>query len=992
VSSFGVSGTNAHLILEEAPILQGDPSDDRDGERSGVDGGDGNGVDGDVKERAVVDGGGEERAVADGGEEERAVADVGGEERAVVDGGEEERVVANVDGEERAVVDGDGEDQPAVSKGGGAPDCAPGVAVPWIVSARGAVALQGQARRLLEWVEREATIDPAEMGLSLAVTRATLEDRAVVIGTGSESMLNGLKTLAEGGTASDVVGGAARSGEPQLALLFTGQGAQRAGMGRELYRTSVVFREALDRVCGELDAHLGRSLLGVLFAGSDSAEARLLNETLFTQASLFALEVALFRLVEHWGVRPDYLIGHSIGEVAAAHVADVLSLGDACALVAARGRLMGDLPGGGAMVAVQASEDEVRDGLVGFEDRVALAAVNGPTSMVLSGDEDVVLELAEGWRGLGRKVRRLTVSHAFHSPRMDGMLEEFGRVAAGLSFGAPRYPIVSNVTGEPMSAEAVCDPAYWVRHAREPVRFWDAMKWVAGRGVSCLLELGPDGVLSAMAQVCYEGEGPVAAVPAMRDGRSESRALVEALARIWVNGVDVDWSKAFAGSGARPVELPTYAFQRRRYWLDEPAGASGMAAGLMSAGYAPTHEISPSTGESLVGRLLQTSPDEHERVVLEMLLGEVADLLGQPSAAEISPSSLFLELGFDSLAAIELRNRLNLITGLQLPPTLAADYPSPAALAGYLLEQLSASANADARTGEAGSGPSLGSRPVGTLQGLLGEASRRGMVEEYIGLLMTASELRETFDADADVEVPQPVRLATAVAQSARLICLPSVVAIAGAHQYARFAKAFQGGREVTVLQLPGYLDGERLPSSLSVVLEAHAEMVKQLAGESPFVLAGHSSGGTLAYALADHLEGAGVLPAGVILLDHSFLRDGASLAALHPVIDGVLERDGLYVGMSDTRLTAMGAYLRLLADWQPTEITPPTLFVRAGEPMPGVATELASAQRWELPHTEIEVSGNHLTMMEKYADATAQAVEEWLSTTFDEERGDGAC
>ncbi len=461
--------------------------------------------------------------------------------------------------------------------------------VPWVFSGRSLGALRGQAGRLLERFERDAGLGVGDVGVSLA-SRSVFEYRAVVLGAGRGECLGGLRGLLEGVPSGSVIEGVV-SGSGGLVFLFSGQGSQRVGMGRGLYGSFGVFRDALDEVCGVLDGYLGCSLRGVLFGdgdvGSEGSEEGLLDQTAFTQAGLFALEVALFRLVESWGVRPGFLLGHSIGELTAAYVAGVFSLGDACALVAARGRLMGALPEGGAMVSLRASEEEVAESLVGLEGRIALAAVNGPESVVVSGDEDAVLGLMGVWEGRGRKTKRLRVSHAFHSPRMDGMLEEFAGILRGVSFAAPRIPIVSNLTGELVSEGEVCSAEYWVRHVREPVRFCDGVRCLEAQGAGSFLELGPDGVLCAMSQECLVGDGGGVAVPVLRGERPEAEALFGALAEVWVRGADVDWPVVFEGSGARRVALPTYAFQRERYWLEDSRGAGDMASAGQTAAEHP---------------------------------------------------------------------------------------------------------------------------------------------------------------------------------------------------------------------------------------------------------------------------------------------------------------------------------------------------------------------------------------------------------------------
>ncbi|HEU5332387.1 MAG TPA: SDR family NAD(P)-dependent oxidoreductase, partial [Actinocrinis sp.] len=463
-------------------------------------------------------------------------------------------------------------------------DVAP-LAVPWVLSARTEAALRDQAARLHEHVTVHG-LGAADVAISLATTRSSFEHRVVVVGTDRDGLLSGLSALAPGAafgatrstSAAQTTRGSAGSGK--LAFLFTGQGSQRVGMGAQLHRAYPVFADAFDAACALFDEHLERPLRGLVFAAGGSPEAALLDQTAYTQAALFALETAFFRLVESWGLRPDFLLGHSIGELAAAHAAGVLTLPDACALVSARGTLMQALPAGGAMLAAEMREPEAAALLDGYDGRISVAAVNGPESLVLSGDGDAITELGALWTARGRKTKRLRVSHAFHSARMDPMLDDFRTVAQRLHYAPPRIPIVSNVTGRIVGDE-LCDAEYWVGHVRGAVRFLDGMRRLRDEGVTTYLELGPDGVLSALGRDCVGEADAQAAVFAagLRSGRDEPTTVLTAVAAAHVRGAAVDWGAITAGLDGRKVGLPTYAFQHQRYWLDVPR-ATGDAASL----------------------------------------------------------------------------------------------------------------------------------------------------------------------------------------------------------------------------------------------------------------------------------------------------------------------------------------------------------------------------------------------------------------------------
>ncbi|MGH3543136.1 MAG: acyltransferase domain-containing protein, partial [Mycobacterium sp.] len=389
-------------------------------------------------------------------------------------------------------------------------------------------------------------------------------------------------------------GNAAAAGK--TVFVFPGQGSQWLGMGMGLHAAYPVFAEAFNTVVGELDRHLLRPLREVMWGHDEN----LLNTTEFAQPALFAIEVALFRLLESWGVRPDFVMGHSVGELTAAHVAGVLSLENAAVLVVARGRLMQALPAGGAMMAVQATEDEVRP-LLG--DDVGIAAVNAPASVVISGAENAVTAIADRLHDQGRRVHKLAVSHAFHSPLMEPMIAEFRTVAGELTLGEPGIPIISNVTGQ-LAAGDFASADYWTHHVRKAVRFADSVRFANSAGASRFVEVGPGGGLTASIDEALS-DVDILSVPMLRKDRPEPVSLMNAVAQAFVSGVQVDWRAVLPDAGF--VELPTYAFERRRFWLSG-GGAAVDAAGLgLGSSDHPllgaVVELPTSGGVVLTGRL-----------------------------------------------------------------------------------------------------------------------------------------------------------------------------------------------------------------------------------------------------------------------------------------------------------------------------------------------------------------------------------------------------
>ncbi|MFB7030288.1 MULTISPECIES: type I polyketide synthase, partial [unclassified Streptomyces] len=599
ISAFGVGGTNAHVIVEEA----GEEAD-ASGSASVTASGSAPGAttvtaSGSIPGAATV--------TASGPTPGAATVTTSGSSPGVVADAVAVTFPRAVAG---AVVEGGPVPEFAVAEDRPAPE--PPTA--WFLSGRSAEALRAQAGRLRDHLAGPAGAGATAeaVGHALATTRTAFEHRAVVLGGSYEELTRALGTLADGAPSPAVVTGVRRR-EARTAFLFTGQGSQRPGMARELYAAHPVFARALDAVAERLDPHLDRPLAAVLDAAPGSPDEALLHRTQYAQAALFAVETALFRLLEHWGVRPDVLLGHSVGEIAAAHAAGVLDLDDACALVAARGRLMQALPAGGAMLSVRASEDEVREILAGREDVLAVAAVNGPRSVVLSGTGEAVARAAELLAERGRKTKRLTVSHAFHSPLMDPMLEEFRAVADGLAYRAPRIPVVSNVTGRRATGDDLRTGAYWARHVRAAVRFADGVRTARDLGTATFVELGPDGVLCGMAQEVLSADGPgtepAALVPVLRRGRPEAATLLRAVATAASRGTSLDRGRLFPAAPARPFPLPVYAWQHRRYWIaPTPRGGRGGPAGGPRRHHVAWTPLPAPDGTPLTGTWLLVEP------------------------------------------------------------------------------------------------------------------------------------------------------------------------------------------------------------------------------------------------------------------------------------------------------------------------------------------------------------------------------------------------
>ncbi|WP_421108915.1 type I polyketide synthase [Streptomyces sp. NEAU-S77] len=866
--------------------------------------------------------------------------------------------------------------------------------VPWVLSGRSSQTLRAQAGRLASFLDARSGTDVhdnsrLDVGFSLATTRALLDHRAVLLGADDAALRSGVTALADGDAS--VVSGVVSEG--RTAWMFTGQGSQRIGMGRELYDRFPVFARALDEVCAHLDAELDGAagfdiaVRQALFAPDGSAEAALLGGTGYAQTALFAVQTALVELLRSWGMNPDVVLGHSIGELVAAHTAGVFDLADASRLVAARARLMQALPTGGAMAAIEAAEDEALRILdeaakaVPEGERAAIAAVNGPSAVVISGDEDAVERAMAVARAEDRRVSRLRVSHAFHSPLMHPMLADFARTAESVAYRQPVLPAVSTVTGEPVGERDWATGDYWVRQIRRPVRFHDAVRTATGElGATRLLEVGPDPVLTALVRSEVD-----TAVSVLRRDRGETESLLTAAAEMFVRGTDVDWAALFDGTGAQRIELPTYAFRRRRFWLPDRAVEPGTTS-LLSQGGARHDEQTSALPEAecaedhreLTVRLRDMTAEERDRALLGLITSQIASVLGHTNVAEVETGRRFLEIGFTSLSITDLRTRLSRATGLALTAEALFEHATPRALATHLLAGLAGSAGPAAAAGpERADGVARG----GTVTHLFRHAFDQEQHERGLDLLDLAAGTRPRFEVyDTGGEGPtgaEPVRLSDG-SEAEPLLCVPSLVAPASPYQFARFAKALRSTRDVWVLPTPGCGPGEALPADLDATAARQADAVLRAFGDKPLTLVAYSSGGWLAHTLTARLEAAGTPPRALVLLDTP-AGAGDNLALGMAATAHRLMRRFPQIPVDDDQLTAMAHYARLFSGWRPGPITTPTLFVQAAEFVPELLFE-ATRPSWPLEHEVLEVTGNHFTLLEVDAETTARRVHEWLN------------
>lgn len=853
-----------------------------------------------------------------------------------------------------------------------------GGVVAWVISGKTASALAAQAGRLGRYVRARPALDVVDVGYSLVSTRSVFDHRAVVVGQTRDELLAGLAGVVAGRPEAGVVCGV---GKPagKTAFVFAGQGSQWLGMGSELYAAYPVFAEALDAVVDELDRHLRYPLRDVIW-GHDQD---LLNTTEFAQPALFAVEVALYRLLMSWGVRPGLVLGHSVGELAAAHVAGALCLPDAAMLVAARGRLMQALPAGGAMFAVQAREDEVAP-MLGHD--VSIAAVDGPASVVISGAHDAVSAIADRLRGQGRRVHRLAVSHAFHSALMEPMIAEFTAVAAELSVGLPTIPVISNVTGQ-LVADDFASADYWARHIRAVVRFGDSVRSAHCAGASRFIEVGPGGGLTSLIEASL-ADAQIVSVPTLRKDRPEPVSVMTAAAQGFVSGMGLDWASVFSGYRPKRVELPTYAFQHQKFWLaPAPSVSDPTAAGQIGASDGGA-ELLASSG--FAARLAGRSADEQLAAAIEVVCEHAAAVLGRDGAAGLDAGQAFADSGFNSLSAVELRNRLTAVTAVTLPATAIFDHPTPTELAQYLITQI------DGHGSSAAAAANPAER-IDALTDLFLQACDAGRDADGWKMVALASNTRERMSSPVRNNVSKNVALLADGISDVVVICIPTLTVLSDQREYRDIANAMTGRHSVYSLTLPGFDSSDALPQNADMIVETVSNAIIDVVGGScRFVLSGYSSGGVLAYALCSHLSVKHQRnPLGVALIDTylpSQIANPSMNEGFSPNDTGKgLSREVIRVArmlnrLTATRLTAAATYAAIFQAWEPGRSMAPVLNIVAKDRIATVENlREERINRWrtaaaEAAYSVAEVPGDHFGMMSTSSEAIATEIHDWIS------------
>ena len=815
--------------------------------------------------------------------------------------------------------------------------------VTWLLAAKSEPALRRQAEQLADHLRSGPGLSRHDVGHSLAA-RARFNHRAVVVGSDDTALHQGLEAIARGEPTPRSAGGTAAP-RGSIAFVLPGHGCQWEGMAKELLETSPVFAERLNACDAAFRLHTGWSLEAVL---RGAGEGPPLDRVDVVQPALFAMTTALVALWRSLGVEPSFLVGHSLGEVSAAHLAGALSLEDAAQLIAARTQALTEISGHGGMALLGESAAMAEARIKRFGGALGIAAVNAPSATVVSGECEALTELLRECEATGIWARQVPVDYASHSSQTEKIREPFLSALASIEPGSTEIPLVSTVTGGQIDGTEL-EPEYWHRNLRQMVRFETAIRGLALRGCRTFIEISPHPVLTMAVEETLEAvsiEDGLTIGTLQRDDGELDRFLTSA-AEAHVAGVEVDWEGFTAG---QHLSLPTYPFERSRFWIDGILDARPAAT--------PKPEVAPAP--------VQAPAPVPEEAGVEIACKQAAAVLGHSDPGAIDPDRSLFDLGLDSLGAVEVRTRIEAETGQRVPVSVFLDDPTARGLGRHLASPQSIAAFF----------PEIHEKDRGeqAFAESLRAACDAESILELARELIDSSRLRPAFSSAADLPRRRRALPISDGPNLPRLVCIPSFLPGSGPQQFARLAAAFGRTRPIAGVRLPGLESGEAVPASWEAAVGVIIEAILAETGSDPFVLAGYSAGGTLAHAVAERLEEESAAATGLVLVDTYRASGESAVDTFAAAMQQILERAHEAIPLEDDGLLAMGAYLRLLEGWEPAPITTPSLLLTA-------ATALGPGERWQLADETREVSGNHFSLIEGEATATAAAMQDWIES-----------
>ncbi|MGV0586838.1 alpha/beta fold hydrolase [Mycobacteroides chelonae] len=879
----------------------------------------------------------------------------------------------------------------------------------WPVSGHTPNALSAQAVRLCSYLDDHPDTDLDDLSYSLATSRTHHRHRAAITYVPSidsdprGTLRKGLRALASGEPDPHVTQDLATSSDAgRIVFVFPGQGTQYAGMSRGLYQRFSSYRDTLDQVCGALDPHLNTPvpLRDIILAHDETLATAELERIDVVQPALFAVMVSLAALWISTGICPDAVVGQSQGEIAAAYVAGALSLDDAAKAVTLRSQVLTSLSGTGAMAAIQLAPRALDKLLGRWSGRICIAATNSPAQTTVAGDTQSIGELVDTCKNEGIRAHRVPVDYASHSPHVDSIRDQLRRGLAGLT---PRpsttdfYSTVENYSGRNPLDTTLLTADYWFENLRQTVHFHETIETLFVSRHQIFIEVSPHCALGPAIEEIHEhrqaeieattntpvtdlpDDGTAKARPlppifvsgTLHRGHDDTRELLDTLARLYTYGLTPSWL-AESGATHTRIELPSYAFQGQRFWLETVTAEqnSSQQAKRTTVGRAV-----PEVAEiPLRQRLATMTGPEQLDALRDAVFAETAIALGCTDDITAIAETPFIEMGFDSIISIRLCRRLRTLSGLQIPVTSVVEHPSPVRMAEFMYSQLSAPPSSSPRA-----------QPTGLLTELFTHAHKNGQTAHATSMIRLAGRLRPTFrHTDPGPPGRAPIRLATGASQPS-LVCLPSFMAGSGPLQYARIAARFDGERDVFGLTLPGFETGQAIPADLETLIATLVEPVEKIMTQTDVALVGHSSGGWIAYKIAAELLRQRMPPSSLILVDTYEPRHldqdafGTVLRQLSSDVDRLFD---------DISLTATGAYINLFAEWAPdVTVSSPTLMIR-----PHVS--LLARQSGESNDAETHehcpfasattvqgTPGDHFSLLGEHANATAEVIRQWLNS-----------